>query len=65
MGEDVCWIHAGAMGEAQKGKSLEEIGREFRDAMLAACEGRWNDTPEWIAPSIDGNPTTAEKDYSE
>jgi hypothetical protein len=54
--EDLVWINAAAIAESHEGKTLEEIGREFRDALIAASEGRWEDTPAWLAASVDVDP---------
>lgn len=51
--DGIVWIHQERLRLDAEGKTLEEIGREWRDAMLAAAEGRVVDYPDWMAESVD------------
>lgn len=57
MADEICWINLEMMHKAQEGKTLEQCGQEFSQAMSAAAQGRWQEAPDWIAASIDGDPS--------
>ena len=56
MREELVWINLDAITASHEGKTVDEIGQEFKDALIAAAEGRWEDTPAWIAASVDVDP---------
>lgn len=56
----LVWVNAEVFERSNRGRTLEQIRKEFRDAVIAAHEGRVMDLPDWMALSIDEEPSTGE-----
>ena len=58
------WINTAAFVASHGSKTLEQIGREAREAIVAFQEGRFADLPEWMALSVDNGQLPGDDDES-